>query len=323
MPTMQTKITSAHFFAGCGGDVTGFAMAGLKPVMALEIGKDRCQTLRHNHPDLKVVEKPVQDFTLAEYPAEQRALVHCYSFPCQKYSLAAAVHGTRTGDNLYLEALREAVLMWPEVIVVENVMGFRHFKRAMETWQNLAHYHTTEMIVRGEWFSLQRKTRIFLILHRQLFKFLPLYRYSEKGNYGERRLGDYLELDGPANLKVPDYIYKRLDGEYRDQPNVYHPEQRDPIALTTNYKRDRSNHLIRDERYPKAVRPFSVRELANLHGFPSSYQLFGSLGEQYGQVVDSIMPVVAKALGHAIQEYFASISDLAKQPRHLGRNFIG
>ena len=251
MQINANEITSAHFFAGCGGDLSGFDMAGLHPLMALEVEPARCQTLRLNHPTLKVVENPIQDFTLEGYPAK-RALVHCYSFPCQKYSVAAAVHGNWTGDGLYLEALRAAVLMWPELIVVENVMGFRHFKRAMETWQDLAHYFTTEMIVRGEWFSHQMKTRVFLVLHRQPFKFLPLYNYAD-GSHQSKKLGDYLELEGSANASLPPYVYKRLRGEYRDQPLIYDPEQHEPIALTTNYKRDRSNHLVRDPRYSQGL----------------------------------------------------------------------
>jgi len=307
-------INTAHFFSGAGGDVTGFKMAGLKPVMALEIGADRCATLRHNHTELNIFEKPIQQFTLAEYPADQ-AHVHFYTYPCHRYTKGAAIHGTQTGDSLYLEVLREAVLKWPEVIVIENVLGMRHFKRVMETWTNLAHYYCTEMVIQGEWFGLQKKTRIFLILHRQPFLFKSLDNYSFTKT--KQCLSDYLDRDVVVK-EIPAYIHKRMAGEYRDKPKVYQPEQTTPINLTTNYKRDRSLHLVADSRYEGGVRPFSVSEVARLHGFPEGYTFYGSLGERYGQVVDAVMPSAAKALGHALQEYFACIGNLAVVPKPLG-----
>ena len=314
----EVNVTSAHFFTGGGGDLSGFKEAGIKPVMALEVGRDRCQTLRHNHPGLKVLEQPIGTLTLDQYPPE-RALVHVFTYPCQKYSLASALHGQWQGDSLYLEALREAVLLWPEVLVVENVVGMRHFPRVMETWRRLPGYYCTEMLVRGEWFGLQKKTRLFLVLHRQAHLFKSLQFYTEK-RAGET-LADYLDSpdDEDQPLKnVPEYVYKRLDGDYRDRPNIYRSDQTEPINLTTNYKRDRSNHLVYDDRYPRGVRPFAVKELARLHGFPDSYQFWGNLGERYAQVIDCVMPSVAKALGLAIRGYFEAIGELAVPLRPLG-----
>ena len=82
--------------------------------------------------------------------------------------------------------------------------------------------------------------------------------------------------------------------------------------------RDRSLFLVRDERAPKHVRPFTVREVANLHGFPESYQFLGPLNETYDMVIDSVMPLMARAIGLALHDYFAAIDELAEQPQSLG-----
>lgn len=117
---------------------------------------------------------------------------------------------------------------------------------------------------------------------------------------------------------IPPYIYQRMEGSYRDKPKIYNAEQIEPVNLFTNYSRDRSLFLVRDERAPKGVRPFSLREVANLAGFPPWYQFIGPVGETYDMVVDCVMPLMAQAIGAAVNNYFAAIPELAEVPGSLG-----
>lgn len=292
----------------------GFSLAGWKPSFAIEVNHDRCRTLRLNFPQCKVLEGPIQHVTLADYPP---GLLPLYSitFPCDHYTLAANIHGTMTGDALYLEALREIVLHFPEMIILENVLGLRKFKRVMETFQSLPLYYCTECVLYGEEFSLQRKARVFLILHRQPFLFDDIAAVQlPRPGY---RLADYLERDEPL-ASIPGYVYTRLDGGYRDLPKIYDPQQEHPVNLFTNYRRDRSLFLVKDPRAPRGVRPFTVRECANLHGFPREYRFVGSLGESYDMVIDSVMPTMAYALAQAAHRYFEAIPRLAPVPKPRG-----
>ncbi|MBO0783442.1 MAG: DNA cytosine methyltransferase, partial [Ktedonobacteraceae bacterium] len=213
--------------------------------------------------------------------------------------------------------LREAVLLWPEVIVIENVLGMRQFPRVMETWRHLPHYYTTEFEMRGEAFTLQKKARLFLILHRQPFTFQHPEAYAQPF---QRTLADY--LDPPSDIPVAPYILRRLAGHYRDGAIVYHPEQASPVNLFTNYKRDRSNFLVQDMAVPAGVRPFSVREVARLHGFPESFQWRGSINSQYAQIIDSVMVPVAHAIGLALHDYFSAIPAMAPQPKPHGHRLV-
>lgn len=308
---------SAHFFAGCGGDMCGMTMAGWLPTLAVEVNPWRCKTLCANYGQqgLRVFEGPIQTFTLDQYPKEP-LLCYFITFPCDNYTLVANVHGKWTGDNLYLEALREVVLRYPEVVIIENVLGLRKFKRVMETFQALPLYQCMVFLLYGEDFTHQRKARVFLILTRQPFRFpaLESYRQPRRGAC----LGDYLEMDAPLP-PIPPYIYTRLEGKaYRDRPRIYDPAQVEPVNLFTNYGRDRSLFLVQDERAPRKVRPFTVREVANLHGFPPLYPFLGPLNESYDMVVDSVMPPMAHAIGLAVNDYFAAISRLADIPQSLG-----
>lgn len=302
----------AHFFAGCGGSVSGMEHAGWTGRFAVEVDADRCQTLRANFSEMTVFEGPIQHMTLKDYPAGYFP-VHFYTFPCTNYTYGANVHGHWNGDSLYLEALREAVMLWPEVICIENVIGMRKFPRVMETWRNLAHYYTTEFELHGEDFTHQKKARVFLILHRQAFDFAPIEPCTPQ----RTTLGEYLDPI-PTAATVAPYILKRLNGAYRDNAIVYHPAQDTPVNLFANYKRDRSNYLIKDETVEAGARPFSVSEVARLHGFPEQFKFHGNLGAQYAQIIDSVMPPMAQALGQALNSYFDAIPGLAPQPKPLG-----
>src|SRR5579859_3383644 len=127
---------SGHFFAGCGGDICGLKQAGWQPRFAVEVNRHRCRTLRHNSPRLQVFEGPIQTFTLDDYPQGPIPLFFL-TFPCDHYTIAADIHKARTGDALYLEALREVILCYPELVVIENVYGLKKFKRSEE--------HTSEL----------------------------------------------------------------------------------------------------------------------------------------------------------------------------------
>ena len=190
----------------------------------------------------------------------------------------------------------------------------------METFRCLPLYSCTEFGLDGTDFTHQRKKRVFLILHRQPYDFpaLEQYRLPRPG----ARLRDYLDMEAPLP-PIPPYIYTRLEGRtYRDGAKVYDPDQEDAVNLFTNYGRDRSLFLVRDPRAPRGVRPFTVREVANLHGFPQSYQFIGNLGERYDMVVDSVMPLMAYAIGRALVDYLESIPHLAQKPLPLGHREI-
>lgn len=309
----MNPLHSAHFFAGCGGDICGLRMAGWQPQFAVEVNKHRCRTLRANHPQITVFEGQIQTLLLENYPSQ--CPVFFITFPCDKYTEAANIHHEQTGDSLYLEALREIVLNYPEVVILENVYGLKKFKRVMQTFQCLPLYHCTEFLLYGEDFTHQKKKRVFLILHRQPYVFptLETYRLPKPGAI----LKDYLELDTPFR-DIPPYVYTRLEGGYRDLPIIYHPNQIEAVNLFTNYARDRSLFLVHDQRAPRGLRPFTVRETANLHGFPKDYQFLGPLGETYDMVVDSVMPLMAYAIGKAISAYFSSLHHLAEVPQALG-----
>src|SRR5438105_10794441 len=80
-----------------------------------------------------------------------------YTWPCTPYSTIGAIHQTRTGEDLYLHAVRNHALLWPEVAIVENVLGMRKFPVVFELLQKYRGYHKTCFTVYGHDFTLQQK----------------------------------------------------------------------------------------------------------------------------------------------------------------------
>jgi DNA (cytosine-5)-methyltransferase 1 len=336
MELAPTDRACLNLFSGPGGTAYVEA-AGWPSADFVEYDKYACQTLRANFPNGKVHECDIRSLMVREYSRSYYP-VHLYTFPCDHYSEYANVHGAQTGDDLYLHCLRNNVLLWPEVLIIENVLGLRKFPVVMELWRNLPHYHTTELIVWGEDFTLMRKARVFLILHRQAFKF-PSLEYFPRWydvpfpallTCPGRKLGDYLDDPSVPGPEMQPYIEKRLNGshpslsekQYRDPPKLYIPSQETPINLPTNYKRDRGVALVADARYQCGYRPFSVREIARLHGFPDTHVFCGPMTSQYQQVLDSVMPPVAYALGVLLNQYFEAIEELLPQPKSLGYRYV-
>ena len=52
--------------------------------------------------------------------------------------------------------------------------------------------------------------------------------------------------------------------------------------------------------HPEAHRRLSVYEAMLLQGLPESYELLGTLSDQFRQISDAVPPQIAKALGDAI-----------------------
>lgn len=78
----------------------GLNEAGVTIGQSFEIDRDCCATQRANFKH-QVVEC---DITKKLVKGDAHSDVMVFTYPCTKYSTIADIHGTRTGDELYLHA---------------------------------------------------------------------------------------------------------------------------------------------------------------------------------------------------------------------------
>ena len=262
------QITAKSYFSGAGGMDLGIEESGINIIESYEIDKKCCDTLRKNFQH-HVNETDITQITVLD---QNDADVYIGTFPCTRYSTIADISGTRTGDDLFLHFFRHIALAQPEMYVVENVPGMLKFKVVMEALTKLPDYYVrVECPINANMWLPQERKRLILIGSKKPF---TNFDYPDSQPL---RLKDIIEKD--ASIDIPQYVYNRINGKYRDKPIVSDPDN-DDLAPTcvAHYAKDKGTRLIKDG---KRIRPYTVREYARLQGFPDWFEFCGTDNDAY------------------------------------------
>lgn len=276
---MIYKPTANGFFSGAGLFEIGFMMAGINMLQSLDIDKQATDCMLMNpayfsHPVLTV---DIKEKMVSEHPDTD---IIIGTYPCDHYSPIADIHGTRTGDDLFLHFFRNIAIKRPEMYVLENVPGMKKFKVVMEAMTKLPGYYITIFCpVEAELWLPQKRSRLIIIGTKK--PFTPSHPVSKK-----RILLKHIIENNPV-YDMPDYVLNRINGKYRDLPIIVDPESTNSIAPTcvAHYAKDLGTRLVKDRNAKYGMRPFSIREYARLQGVPddfkfkeqrSSYKLIGN-----------------------------------------------
>lgn len=288
-------VTVNSYFSGAGLADIGLIEAGIEISQAFELDADACKTYRHN------LGEHVKQCDLSKELVLEQDSCHgmVFTYPCTKYSAIADIHGTRTGDELFLHALRHLAIARPEFYIVENVPGMRAFPVVMEAMSKLPEYYVQVFCpVKSETWLPQRRHRLIIIGTRRPFQVRPPESTKPV------RLADIIEAD--PRVTIPKAIHTRMTGGYRDLPIISDPDKND-IAPTcvAHYAKDKSTRLIIDKRYPLGVRPYSVREYARLQGVPDWFQFPVSDTAAYRQIGNGVSVPVGRWVGSEMNRYMS------------------
>jgi len=278
----MTYIPTANgYFSGIGGMEIGLMMAGVNVRQSLDLDPDAIEVMeanRGNYFGHSILQNDIRDVKVGDH---EDADIIVGTYPCTKYSSIADLHGTRTGDDLYLHFFRFLALKLPEMYILENVPGMRKFQVVMEAMTKLPGYYINMFcpVETTNWLP-QKRDRLILIGTRK-----PFTISAPKQAVRIPRIKDLLERD-PV-FEMPEYVVSRIRGQYRDKPIVVDPEIVNSMAPTcvAHYSKDLGTRLVKDRRVEHGLRPFTIREYARLQGFPddlklpqkrSSYKLIGN-----------------------------------------------
>lgn len=288
-------VTVNSYFSGAGLMDLGLQQGGLTVQQSVEIDSKCCETLRANFSH-QVRQCDIKGKLVEDEPAAE---VMVATYPCTTYSTAADIHGKRSGDDLYLHFFRHLAIRRPEVYGLENVPGMKKFPVVMEAMTKLPDYyiHTFCPVSSSTWLP-QKRDRLIILGSRRPFAWRP------PANVRPVTLAEIIEEH--PEVDIPDYVYRRLQGSYRDQPIISDPARGD-VAPTcvAHYAKDVSTRLLRDSRYPSGVRPYSVREYARLQGVPDSFTFAGSRNDAYRMIGNGVSVPVGRWMGEEIARYFA------------------
>lgn len=272
--------------------------AGVEIIQSLDLDPEATNCMRENSHYFghAILNADIKDKTVLEQPATD---IIIGTYPCTKYSPIADIHGTRTGDDLFLHFFRHIAIEKPEMYVVENVPGMRKFKVVMEAMTKLPDYYVNIFcpLDASNWLPQKRK-RLILIGTRKPYAVL-----APTKELGRPRLRDILEVD-PA-VDMPDYVVSRIKGKYRDRPIIVDPDDSAALAPTcvAHYSKDLGTRLVKDGKAKYGLRPFSIREYARLQGFPDDFK-FENKRNSYRLIGNAVPVDMGKWVGEIAVKYF-------------------
>jgi DNA (cytosine-5)-methyltransferase 1 len=290
--------TAKGYFSGCGGMELGIMQAGVNVIQSLDLDIEatRCMERNKHYFSHFILNVDIKDKTVLEQP---RTDIIVGTYPCTKYSPIADIHGTRTGDDLFLHFFRHIAIEKPEMYIVENVPGMKKFKVVMEAMTKLPDYYVNVFcpVDAANWLP-QRRKRLILIGTKKEFSI-----NSPSSINNKPRLKDILEKN--PEVEMPDYVIKRINGGYRDKPIIVDPDLSNAMAPTcvAHYSKDLSTRLVRDSKAKFGLRPFSIREYARLQGFPDDFH-FENKRSSYKLIGNAVPVNMGKWVGNVAMKYF-------------------
>lgn len=283
-------ITAKSYFSGAGGMDLGLIEAGIDIIRSYEIDNICCKTLKNNFSH-EIYQEDITKITVLDQPQTD---VIIGTFPCTRYSAISDISKTRTGDDLFLHFFRHIALERPEMYIVENVPGMKKFRVVMEALTRLPDYYVrVECPVNSNIWLPQDRKRLVLFGSRKPFSGLQYPLFSK-----QMFIKDILEKD--PDINIPDYVYSRLNGAYRDRPIISNLSDIAPCCIA-HYSKDQSTRLVNDG---IRIRPYTVKEYARLQGFPDSFKFSGERREIYKQIGNAVSVPMARWVGEQIIRYF-------------------
>src|SRR5258706_5866504 len=276
----------------------GVMLAGVKVIQSLDLDLEatHCMKMNSHYFSHSILTTDIKDKTVLEQP---RTDIIVGTYPCTKYSAIADIHGTRTGDDLFLHFFRHIAIEQPEMYIVENVPGMKKFAVVMEAMTRLPDYYVNVFcpVDASNWLPQKRK-RLILIGTRK-----PCSINAPKQINNRTRLKDILEKN--PNVEMPHYVINRINGKYRDKPIIVDPEVPGAIAPTcvAHYSKDLGTRLVIDKRSKYGMRPFSIREYARLQGFPDDFK-FENKRSSYRLIGNAVPVHMGKWVGSVAMKYF-------------------
>lgn len=285
----------------CGGGLfdIGLQQAGIRVERSIDIDQEATDIMRMNKGWFFGDGIITADITLMTVLDQPDCDIMSFTYPCTKYSAIADIHGARTGDQLFLHALRHVALRRPPMYIVENVPGMKKFKVVMEAMTKLPDYYINIFCpIKASYWLPQKRDRLILIGTRKPFFITPPNQVNNRP-----RLKDILEEN--PDVEMPDYVLSRINGKYRDKPIVIDPEQPGAIApcCVAHYAKDLGTRLVKDRKAEHGVRPFSIREYARLQGVPDHYVL-PNKRSSYKIIGNGVAVPMARWVGQQAMRYF-------------------
>lgn len=332
---MNNKLKHLSLFAGCGGIDLGFKWAGFETVVAVEIKKFACDTLRLNHPGIKIFGPPDFDGDVRNFNADvMRELIGDVEIdvltggpPCQPFSVAAAQRFykdderyKRKGDkdpekgNLLPEYIRIVNEIRPKAFVIENVaalIGWNGGKFLEESLSALndEYVYSVPCAIQAHGFGVPQYRERMIIIGTRIKGKYPVFNNStvevDKIFTVADALADFPEnpLNHQLRAHTPETIARYDKLKYGERDHKGRVDRLDPNQPSKTVIAGGENGGGRSHLHPYLPRTTSPRECARFQTFPDDFELCGTMSRQFTQVGNAVPPLLAYFVASYIKDY--------------------
>ncbi|MGH1396640.1 MAG: DNA cytosine methyltransferase [Trichormus sp.] len=177
----KSQPVAIDLFSGCGGFSLGFEMGGFSVPLSIDIDAWACDTLRHNHPDMTVIQHDIRDFNSASSVKEIcifKPDIVIGGPPCQGFSIAGPAQKDPKDprNTLFMNFAQWIDFLEPEAFVIENVKGLLSRRNTegrkvidiiKKTFENLGYFVEVWLLNAAEYGVPQNRERVFIVGNKQ------------------------------------------------------------------------------------------------------------------------------------------------------------
>lgn len=315
----KTPPTLIEVCAGCGGLSAGFIEAGFEPLLLNEIDQKCCETLKINHPNVKVDCGSMVDLDLTPYVGKVDILLG--GVPCQSFSSAGHRKGlddTRGDLIIQFRQLVDQVL--PRVFLIENVKGLLNHEKGKTLQKvlsnlNISNDYDIQYQVLNAWdYDVpQKRERVFIVGIRKGYNLKFDYPIaSPKRPVLKDVLVNCPPSQGYTYSAVKEAVMKLvppggcwvnlpidIQKSYMGKRGIARRLSMDEPCLTLTTS---PNQTQTERCSPVETRPLTIREYARIQTFPDNYQFVGSIAQQYKQIGNAVPIRLAYHMAKAIRD---------------------
>ena len=323
---MDDSPTFIEVCAGAGGLSKGFIDNGFTPLLLNDMDKYCVETLKLNHPDVKILKADMLDINLDEYK-DMKIDVLMGGVPCQSFSQAGKRKGIEDQrGKLILHFIKMIDAISPKIFIIENVKGLithnggKTLEFIINEINKINKYTTSYKVLNSNDYSVpQNRERLIIVGVRndlnKIFNFPDPHRYKPilkdvlidcpkssgaeytKEKYELMKLipqgGCWIDLSEELQKKYMGKSYYSSGGKRgilkrldMDKPS---------LTLLTSPSQKQTERC-----HPIETRPLQVLEYARIQTFPDDYKFAGSTVQIYKQIGNAVPVNLSKAIAEEI-----------------------
>lgn len=335
----MTRLKHLSLFAGCGGIDLGFTWAGIETVAAVEIKQFACDTLKKNHPGIKVFGPPEFDGDIRKFNADVlREMIGNTEIdiisggpPCQPFSVAASQRFYKDDErykrkgnqdeekgNLLPEYIRLINEIRPKVFVIENVAALISWNDGIFLKESLSaldndYVYSEPCAVHAHEFGVPQYRERMIIIGTRIHGKHPVFNDNTVSIDKVFTVGDALSefpehpLNHQLRKHTPESIARYDKLKFGERDHLGRVDRLDPNKPSKTVIAGGEHGGGRSHLHPYLPRTTSPRECARFQTFPDDFEFCGNMSRQFTQIGNAVPPLLAYFIASYIKKYVLDI----------------